>query len=541
MTHLSQQLYHSDFLIIGGGLAGLDLALRLADKGQVTVLTKNALEESNSFYAQGGIAAVLDPEDQEAKHIRDTLVAGANLSHDDTVQFVVKRGASSIRRLVDLGVNFTREGDAFHLTREGGHSERRVIHTADATGKNVMRALLARVKNTPSITLRPFHMAIDLITDYKTGRYRPGREDVCRGCYALDIKKDRVKTFQARFVILATGGAGKVYLYTSNPDTATGDGIAMATRAGCRVANMEFIQFHPTCLYHPEAKSFLISEAVRGEGGILRLKSGRAFMKDHHEKAELAPRDIVARAIDFEMKRTGDDCVFLDITHKGADFIQSHFPTIYESCLSFGMDMTKSPLPVVPAAHYTCGGIHVDLRGQTNILNLYAIGETSHTGLHGANRLASNSLLECVVFAQAVEEHIVQCIEKEGKPKPVALPLWDSFDTESCEEAVLITHNWDEIRRFMWNYVGIVRSDRRLYRARRRMELLQQEINHYYWNCRITPDLLELRNLAVVASLIIRSALHRKESRGLHYSTSYPERCDETWKKDTVLPIIEQV
>ncbi|MEO5332614.1 MAG: L-aspartate oxidase [Magnetococcus sp. YQC-5] len=539
MTHSIQSCpFTADFLIIGAGAAGLDLALRLAGHGDVVILTKAAAGESNSYYAQGGIAAVLDPMDELDSHIADTLSAGAGLCHEDTVRLVVEQGPRSIRRLLDLGAPFTRESQGgFHLTQEGGHSTRRVIHTADATGKAIVEILLERALQHPRIQIHANHMAIDLVTSHKMGLFLPGQPNRCFGCYALDIASGRVNTFQARFTILASGGAGKVYRYTTNPDVATGDGIAMAYRAGCRVANMEFMQFHPTCLYHPNAKSFLISEAVRGEGGILTLKNGEPFMKWHHPSADLAPRDIVARAIDYEMKRTGDPCVYLDITPKGRDFIGEHFPNIYKKCSELGIDMATEPLPVVPAAHYTCGGVVTDLEGKTDLDGLYGIGEVSHTGLHGANRLASNSLLECLVFSDAACASMLARIRERPRFSHPNIPLWDSFDVHSCKEAVLISHNWDEIRRFMGNYVGIVRSDRRLASARRRSELLQQEINEYYWNCRITRDLLELRNISLVASLIIRSAIHRKESRGLHFNTDYPNRDDANWCRDTILPI----
>ncbi|MBF0342223.1 MAG: L-aspartate oxidase [Magnetococcales bacterium] len=532
----------ADFLIIGAGVAGLDLALRLAGHGDVLILTKAEPGESNSYYAQGGIAAVLDPADETDSHIADTLIAGAGLCHEKTVRLVVEHGPRSIRRLLDLGAPFTREspGGGFHLTKEGGHSTRRVIHTADATGRAVVELLVERVKQHPRIRMLAEHMAIDLVTARKLGIFAPGQANRCFGCYALEIPTGRVLTLQARFTILASGGAGKVYRYTSNPDVATGDGIAMACRAGCRVANMEFIQFHPTCLYHPKAKSFLVSEAVRGEGGILVMKNGEPFMKRHHPKADLAPRDIVARAIDYEMKRSGDPCVYLDITAKGRTFIEEHFPNIQKKCLELGMDMAAEPIPVVPAAHYTCGGVMTDLEGHTDVEGLFAIGEVSHTGLHGANRLASNSLLECLVFSEAAGNAMLNTLRDRPRFSHPDIPLWDSFDCHPCQEAVLISHNWDEIRRFMGNYVGIVRSNRRLHSARRRIELVQQEINEHYWNCRISRDLLELRNIALVASLIIRSALHRKESRGLHYTTDYPKRDDVNWCQDTVLPITEE-
>ena len=534
-----ERLVSSDFLVLGGGVAGLELALRLAGNGRVVVLTKTEAGESNSQYAQGGIAAVLDPKDQLEAHIADTHAAGAGLCHPETVDFVVSHGARAIRRLIDLGVSFTKsDRGGFHLTREGGHSARRVIHTADATGKAVMEILLERVSQHPNIYLYQNQIAIDLVTAHKIGRFVPGQPNRCYGAYALDIASTQVVTYQSRFTVLATGGAGKVYLYTSNPDTATGDGIAMAYRSGCRVGNMEFIQFHPTCLYHPNAKNFLVSEAVRGEGGILLRKDGHRFMPQHHPKAELAPRDVVAQAIDFEMKRTGDPCVFLDISAKGRPFLEEHFPNILAKCASFGIAMDKEPIPVVPAAHYTCGGVVTGLDAKTDLDGLFAIGETSHTGLHGANRLASNSILECLVFADAASNAILTQIRDRPRVTQPNLPLWDSFDTSQCAEAVLLSHNWDEIRRFMGNYVGIVRSNRRLARARRRIELLQQEINEYYWDCQVTRDLIELRNIALIASLIIRSAIHRKESRGLHFNSDFPERSDEHWKRDTVLPIL---
>ncbi|MBF0159103.1 MAG: L-aspartate oxidase [Magnetococcales bacterium] len=538
-TDATSNLHIADVLVMGSGVAGLDAALRLAQYGDVIVLTKGAACESNSVHAQGGIAAVLDPGDRLENHIADTLEAGAGLCNEEAVQFVVEQGAEAIQHLIDdIGVSFTRndQNNGYHLTREGGHSNRRVIHSADATGQEVVHSLLDRVRSHPRIHLYEHFFAIDLITARKMGHLVPGRRNRCYGCYALDPHEQMIHTFQARFTVLATGGAGKVYLYTSNPDTATGDGLAMAWRAGCRVANMEFFQFHPTCLYHPQAKSFLISEAVRGEGGRLLLKNGQSFMDRHHARMELAPRDIVARAIDFEMKRTGDDYVLLDISHKGADFIRAHFPNILEQCAALGIDMTREALPVVPAAHYLCGGVMTDLNGQTDIDNLYAIGEISHTGLHGANRLASNSLLECLVFSGSAARQIGSQLQHESYHQWPSIPMWDHFDTGPCEEAVLISHNWDEIRRCMWNYVGIVRSNQRLDRARRRLELLRQEIDNSYWNCRITRDLLELRNLATVAMLIVRAAIHRKESRGLHFTTNYPNR-DDALASDTVLPV----
>jgi L-aspartate oxidase len=528
----------ADFLVIGGGIAGFNLALRLAEHGTVDLLTKTVTGESNSRYAQGGIAAVLDPNDNVNAHIADTLTAGAGICHEDIVRFVVENGPKAIQRLINMGVNFTQENEGnYHLTREGGHSARRVIHTADATGLAVMETLQQRVEKTPNIRLYQNRIAIDLVTSHKMGHFVPNQDNRCYGCYALNLEDSSVITHQARFTILATGGAGKVYLYTSNPDTATGDGIAMAYRAGCRVANMEFIQFHPTCLYHPDAKSFLISEAVRGEGGILVRKDGTRFMDFHHPKGELAPRDIVARAIDYEMKRSGEPCVFLDISTKGEAFLQSHFPNIMSKCASLGINIAKQPIPVVPAAHYICGGVITNMNGATDLDGLYAIGEVAHTGLHGANRLASNSILECLVFSETASKTIAERLQQPQKNPHPNIPQWDSFDTHDSEETVLISQNWDEIRRFMSSYVGIVRSDRRLARARRRIEMLQQEINEYYWNCKISQDLLELRNIALIASLIIRSATHRKESRGLHYTSNHPEPNDSKWNRDTILPI----
>ncbi|MBF0310911.1 MAG: L-aspartate oxidase [Magnetococcales bacterium] len=526
-----------DFLIIGSGVAGLDLALRLARHGQVILLTKKRTEDSNSFHAQGGIAAVMDPQDRPEAHVRDTLEAGAGLCAAEVVRLVVEQGAPAIKRLIDLGVDFTRNEAGFHLTREGGHSARRVIHTADATGAAVTGTLLARAKATDNILILQDHIAIDLITAHKLGQFLPSRQNRCYGCYALNTHYNEVVTVEAPFTILATGGMGKVYLYTSNPDTATGDGIAMAYRAGCRVANMEFVQFHPTCLFHPSAKSFLISEAVRGEGGVLLLKNGSTFMEKHHPKRELAPRDIVARAIDYEMKSSGDDCVFLDIHFKGEEFLRGHFPTILQKCREFGIDITREPIPVVPAAHYACGGVVVDTRGRTDLGGLYAIGETSHSGLHGANRLASNSLLECLVYARQAEEDILALRQEAQNLAMPPIPLWDDLDTGHCKEGVVIAHNWDEIRRVMWNYVGIVRSNKRLTRAYHRIELLKQEVNECYWNFCLTPDLIELRNLALVASLVVRCAIHRKESRGLHYNTDHPHRDDAHWCHDTILPL----
>jgi L-aspartate oxidase len=503
-----------DTLIIGSGLAGLSLALKLADQRRVAVITKKSLLEGASVWAQGGIAAVLSQEDSLAEHVQDTLTAGAGLCDPGTAHYVVEHAKPAIDWLIAQGVPFTRDTDSgYHLTREGGHSHRRIIHAADATGHAVQETLASKVLAHPNITVLDHHIAIDLVTGSKLGH----PHNRCYGAYALNTVTDEVVTIAAHDTVLATGGASKVYLYTTNPDTATGDGIAMGWRAGCRVANMEFIQFHPTCLYHPHAKSFLISEAVRGEGGILKLPDGTRFMPAHDQRAELAPRDIVARAIDFEIKRHGLDCVYLDISHQSSSFLQEHFPTIYARCLSLGIDMARQPIPVVPAAHYTCGGIVTDLHGRTDLANLYAVGETAHTGLHGANRLASNSLLECMVFADAAAHHI---LSTPCDPF-ISLPHWDESRVTDADEEIIISHNWAELRQFMWDYVGIVRTTKRLQRAQHRIRLLHEEINEYYTNFHVTADLLELRNLVMTADLIVQSALSRHESRGLHYSKDY--------------------
>ncbi|SFK68427.1 L-aspartate oxidase [Nitrosomonas aestuarii] len=513
---------HFDTLIIGSGLAGFTLALNLAQSQRVGIVTKQTLNDSASGWAQGGIAASLSEEDTPEKHVQDTVVAGAGLCDERAVRFVAGHAPEAIRWLIDQGVEFTRDennGIGYHLTKEGGHCTRRIIHSGDATGKAVQQTLIDKIRSCSNIHILEQHIAIDLITSDKV-RDVPGKtEKRCLGAYVLDRTKGRVRTFTAQNTVLATGGASKVYLYTTNPDTATGDGIAMGWRAGCRVANMEFIQFHPTCLYHPHAKSFLISEAVRGEGGLLKLPDGNCFMARHDERAELAPRDIVARAIDFEMKKRGLDCVYLDISHKPANFLQQHFPTIYARCLKLGIDLTQEPIPVVPAAHYTCGGILTDQRGRTDLNNLYAIGETAYTGLHGANRLASNSLLECLVVARAA----AQDIHNQPVVSALKIPDWDESRVTDADEEIVISHNWDELRRFMWSYVGIVRTTKRLQRAQHRIDLLREEINEYYTHFRVTSDLLELRNLVDTADLIVRSAMLRHESRGLHFSKDYPD------------------
>lgn len=529
MYNTHTQPLNFDVLIIGSGAAGLSLALKLPGHLSVAVLSKSELNEGSTWYAQGGIAAVLDDGDSVESHVSDTLKAGAGLCHKDSVEFTIGHSKAAIAWLIELGVDFTRqpESDQYHLTREGGHSQRRIIHSADATGKALHTTLLERVKQAPNITLFDHYIAVDLVkqVDPSSKKLR------CAGAYVYNRNTDKVESFTAHAVVMATGGASKVYLYSSNPDGASGDGIAMAWRAGCRIANMEFNQFHPTCLYHPKAKSFLITEAVRGEGGKLLLPDGTRFMDRFHELSELAPRDVVARAIDHEMKRLGSDCVYLDISHQSSEFIASHFPTVQKQCLTYGIDITKEPIPVVPAAHYTCGGVMVDLHGHTDLKNLYAIGETSFTGLHGANRMASNSLLECIVFAQSAATSIAEAIGNNPPLEPIA--PWDESRVTNSDEDVVISHNWDELRRFMWDYVGIVRTEKRLQRAAHRIKLLQKEINEYYSNYKISNDLVELRNLAVVAELIIRSAMERRESRGLHYSLDFPELANIA--RDTVL------
>lgn len=515
-----------DVLIIGSGLAGLTLALKIADSKKVCLVSKREITDSASSWAQGGIAAVLNNDDSIEAHIEDTLIAGAGLCDQAVTRMVAEKGRETIEWLIQQGVHFTRESDdsGYHLTREGGHSHRRIFHVADATGNAVQKTLTERIREHANITLMENHIAVDLITTKKLGlSANTSTNNRCLGAYVLDNNSGKVITIAAQHTALATGGAGKVYLYTTNPDVSTGDGIAMAWRAGCRVANMEFIQFHPTCLYHPHAKSFLISEVVRGEGGLLKLPDGTRFMPAHDARGELAPRDVVARAIDFEMKKRGLDCVYLDISHQPAEFIQSHFPTIYKRCLELGIDITQAPIPVVPAAHYSCGGVMTDAHGRTDIDCLYAIGETACTGLHGANRLASNSLLECLVFSQAAASQILQSPPQQH----LSLPAWDESRVTDADEEVLITHTWNELRRFMWNYVGIVRTNKRLSRALHRIYMLRDEVHEFYSNFRISNDLIELRNLLQVAELIVLSAIDRHESRGLHYSKDYPDLLSE--------------
>jgi len=523
-----------DFIVVGSGIAGLSFALRAAEKGSVALVTKRGRSDSNTAWAQGGVACVVSEEDSFDLHIRDTLTAGAGLCHEDAVRAVVTEGPERIAELIEMGMHFDRREtmngeNELDLGKEGGHSKRRVLHFQDSTGMEIERTLLDRIAAHPSIEVMENHMAVDFLT---TGKLGYAMENSCVGVYVLDEATGRVETLRSDVNVIATGGCGKVYLYTTNPDVATGDGVAMAWRAGATIANMEFIQFHPTCLYHPDVKSFLISEVVRGEGGRLLDSRGRRFMENHSPQMELAPRDIVARAIDAEMKRSGSKCVYLDITHKPPDFVKSRFPNIYETCLRNGIDMTSEPIPVVPAAHYQCGGVKTDLNGETSLRGLFAIGEVACTGLHGANRLASNSLLEGLVVSH-------RAFEKSTRNRPprvdFELPEWRAGEVSDVDELVVIAHNWEEIRRLMWDYVGIVRTDKRLQRAATRLRNLHAEVQEFYWNFKISTDLLELRNLVTVASLVVDCALSRKESRGLHFTLDYPERDDAKFLRDTTM------
>ena len=521
-----------DVLIIGSGLAGLTSALKLADYKKILIVSKREIEDSSSQWAQGGIAAVMSNEDSVESHVKDTEFVGGGLCNHKVATFVASRGHDAIAWLNDLHVPFSRDevSHELHLTKEGGHSHRRVVHVKDATGRAIQTTLSEKVKAHPNITILENHIAVDLITEKKSLKVEKIKSNRCLGAYLLNNKTGKVITVASQETILAAGGVSKVYLYTTNPDVSTGDGVAMAWRAGCRVANMEFIQFHPTCLYHPKAKSFLISEIVRGEGGLLKLPDGSRFMDQYDKRAELASRDIVARAIDFEMKKRGIDCVYLDISHKSPEFIQSQFPTIFARCLELGIDITKEPIPVVPAAHYSCGGVMTNLSGQTDLAHLYAIGETAYTGLHGANRLASNSLLECLVFGDAVAHHILQSkVDKSS----FTLPHWDESRVTDADEEILITHTWNELRRFMWNYVGIVRTNKRLSRALHRIHMLRNEVHEFYTNFKVSHNLIELRNLLQVAELIVESAIKRHESRGLHFSRDYPKQLKTA--KQTIL------
>lgn len=525
-----------DFLVIGSGIAGLTFALKTARFGRVAVVTKKELAESNTNYAQGGIAAVLSGDDSFDFHFRDTVNAGAGLCNEEAVRLLVENGPRAIRDLADFGARFSQKENTLDLGMEGGHTRRRIVHTADLTGAEIERALIESVKMSPNISVFENHMAVNLVSKAKLDpvRVKPGSEDdTVAGAYVMDKSTGKIGFFASKSVLLATGGVGKVYLYTSNPDIASGDGIAMARRIGATVANMEFMQFHPTCLYHPLAKSFLISEAVRGEGAELKRPGGEAFMKEYHPMGSLAPRDIVARAIDREMKKWGYDFVYLDTTMISPEVFRQRFPTIHASCLKFGFDPTKEMIPVVPAAHYMCGGVKVDMDSRTNIRGLFAAGECAHTGVHGANRLASNSLLEAVVFSDRAANTAVEWVRKS--PQPPEAPEWDYGMAVDADEQVVISHMWDEIRRLMWNYVGIVRTDKRLARAKSRITLLKQEIEDYYWNFVVTADLLELRNLATNAEMIIACAISRKESRGLHYTLDHPDTDEVNFKRDTVI------
>jgi L-aspartate oxidase len=531
----------TDFLVIGSGIAGLSFALKAAAHGHVTIITKKKIQQSNTALAQGGVAAVFGKHDSFDLHVADTLKAGDGLCNPDVVKMVVENGPDRIRELVGLGARFNMAGTGkfdFALGREGGHSVKRIIHAHDLTGKEIEDTLVASARENDNITILEDHVAVNLITfssSVRSGVLVTQHENICCGAYVLDNTTGRVETFHAGITLLATGGASKVYLYTSNPDIATGDGIAMAYRAGASVANLEFVQFHPTCLFHPKAKNFLISEAVRGEGAVLLDARGRRFMEDYTPDKELACRDVVARAIDNELKKTGAESVFLDISHKDPDFIRQRFPNIHARCLEYGIDITTDPIPVVPAAHYMCGGVATDLNGKTDVQRLYAVGETACTGLHGANRLASNSLLEALVYARNACLDAVRELPAVKNNMTVTLAPWDEAGTTDSDEAIVVSHNWDEIRRLMWNYVGIVRSDKRLQRAARRIKTIQDEINEYYWDFKVTSDLVELRNIATVAKLVIRSALQRKESRGLHYNIGYPSKDDTNFLAHTLL------
>ncbi len=537
-------IHKTDFLVIGSGVAGLSFALKVADHGSVTIITKKNVQQSNTALAQGGVATVFGKTDSFDLHIADTLAAGDGLCNREVTEMVVKSGPDRIRELMAMGARFNMEegkngeGKILSMGQEGGHSRKRIVHAHDLTGKEIEQVLAGRVEEHDNIEILEDRIAVNLITfstSMRNGLIVKNLKNYCCGAYVLNNETGKVETFAAKITFLATGGAGKVYLYTSNPDIATGDGIAMAYRAGASVANLEFVQFHPTCLFHPDAKNFLISEAVRGEGAILKDTRGRRFMEKYSPDKELACRDVVARAIDTELKKSGDEFVFLDISHKNSDFIKDHFPNIYSKCLDFGIDMTKEPIPVVPAAHYMCGGVATDLNGKTDIKRLYAAGETACTGLHGANRLASNSLLEALVYADRASAEAIKELKSGDKTPQTKIAVWDETDVTDSDEVIVVSHNWDEIRTLMWNYVGIVRSDKRLNRALRRIENILMEIDEYYWNFRITSDLIELRNLATLADLIIRSALKRKESRGLHYTIDYPEKDDKNWLKDTIL------
>jgi len=523
-------MFNFDVVIIGSGLAGLSTALKLADKKKIAIISKRQLIDSSSHWAQGGIASTASNEDSVDQHVADTLISGADLCDEKVVRFVSENSPAAIQWLANAGVDFTKQpkNNALHFTQEGGHTVRRIAHVADTTGKAVQSALIQKILSHPNITIFEDHIVVDLITSNKL-ELANQLKNTCLGLYVLDNATGAVTTFQSDVTVLASGGASKVYLYTTNPDVSTGDGMAMAWRAGCRLANMEFIQFHPTCLFHPKEKSFLISEALRGEGAILKLPNNKPFMHLYDARADLAPRDIVARAIDFEMKKRGLECVYLDITHRTKSFIMDHFPSIYERCLKLNIDISREQIPVVPAAHYSCGGVMTDLHGETDIKNLYAVGETAYTGLHGANRLASNSLLECLVFSEQAAHHILSNTDHHQ----TALPQWDESRVTDADEEVLITHTWNELRRFMWNYVGIVRTNKRLSRAMHRINMLRDEVQEFYRNFRISNNLIELRNLLQVAQLIVESAIARKESRGLHFSRDYPNKNVE--KKITVL------